>query len=141
MPRRLPPGCIEDRDRHGNVRIYYRSKGRAKVRLRGTPWTPEFMAEYDAAKTVGVHTQRKGITPGTWRWLCVRYFVECADYHRLDERTKRVRRGILEATFDEPISPSSPDSSATFRYRGSRQTRLKCCVTESLLSPKARTIA
>jgi hypothetical protein len=23
MPRRLPPGCIEDIDRHGNIRIYY----------------------------------------------------------------------------------------------------------------------
>ena len=50
MPRRLPPGCSEDRDRHGNVRIYYRPKGRPKVRLRGEPWTPGFMAAYEAAK-------------------------------------------------------------------------------------------
>jgi hypothetical protein len=50
IPRRLPPGCVEDRDRHGNIRTYYRVKGGAKVRLRGTPWTPGFMAEYDAAK-------------------------------------------------------------------------------------------
>ena len=49
MPRRLPAGCVEDRDRHGNIRIYYRVKGRPKVRLRGTPWTPEFMAAYDDA--------------------------------------------------------------------------------------------
>ena len=105
MPRRLPPGCIEDRDRHGNLRIYLRAKGRAKVRIRGTPFTPEFMAEYEAAKGGAEPTQRKGITPGTWRWLCVRYFAECADYLRLDARTKRVRRGILEATFDEPITP------------------------------------
>ena len=71
MPRRLPPGCIEDRDRHGNLRIYLRAKGRAKVRIRGTPFTPEFMAEYEAAKGGAEPTQRKGITPGTWRWLCV----------------------------------------------------------------------
>lgn len=107
MPRRLPPGCIEDRDRHRNIRIYFRAKGRAKVRIRGTPWTPEFMADYEAAKGEPVPTQRKGIIPGTWRWLCVRYFAECADYIRLDARTKRVRRGILEATFDEPIAPGS----------------------------------
>jgi integrase len=31
----------------------------------------------------------------------------CADYLRLDDRTRRVRRGILEATFDEPIAPGS----------------------------------
>ena len=51
MPRRLPPGCVEDRDRHGNIRVYYRTKNRPKVRLRGTPWTPEVHKfEYDAAK-------------------------------------------------------------------------------------------
>jgi integrase len=107
MPRRLPSGCVEDRDRHGNIRVYYRAKNRPKVRLRGTPWTREFMAEYDAAKGQTVPITSKGITPGTWRWLCVRYFAECADYLRLDDRTKRVRRGILEATFDEPIAPGS----------------------------------
>ena len=39
MPRRLPPGCIEDVDKKYNViRIYYRpKKGMKKIRLRGTP--------------------------------------------------------------------------------------------------------
>jgi integrase len=107
MPRRLPPGCIEDRDRHGNIRIYYRAKGRPKVRLRGTPWTPEFMAEYQAAKGEAAPTKAKGIASGTWRWLCTRYFAECAEYKRLDARTQHVRRQILEATYDEPITPVS----------------------------------
>jgi integrase len=66
------------------------------------------MAAYEAAKGVATEPSRKsGITTGTWRWLCVRYFAECADYLRLDDRMKRVRRGILEATFDEPIAPGS----------------------------------
>jgi hypothetical protein len=66
MPRRLPPGCVEDRDRHGNVRVYYRGKGRPKVRLRGTPWTTEFMAEYDAAKSAAaVPFSRLGAATGT----------------------------------------------------------------------------
>jgi hypothetical protein len=107
MPRRLPPGCIEDRDRHGNIRIYYRAKGRPKVRLRGTPWTLEFMAAYQAAKGEAAPTKAKGIASGTWRWLCTRYFAECAEYKRLDARTQRVRRQILEATYDEPITPVS----------------------------------
>jgi len=64
------------------------------------------MAEYEAAKGRAVPVTSK-IPSGTWRWLCVRYFAECADYRRLDDRTKRVRRGILEATFDEPIAPGS----------------------------------
>lgn len=106
MPRRLPKGCIEDRDRHGNVRIYYRVTGRPKVRLQGVPWTPDFMAQYDAAK--GVATPKvKGVTSGTWRWLCVKYFAECAEYKRLDARTQHVRRQILELTFDEKIRPDS----------------------------------
>ena len=107
MPRRLPPGCIEDRDRHGNIRIYYRAKGRLKVRLHGTPWTPDFMAQLGRAKTEAEPTVRNEITPGAWRWLCTKYFAECADYLRLDQRTKRVRRNIIEATFDEPIAPGS----------------------------------
>ena len=110
MPRRLPPGCIEDVHRHGNIRIYYRAKGRPKVRLRATPWTPEFMSEYDAAKgieAVVAASRSRAVIPGTWRWLCVRYFTECAEYKRLDPRTQHVRRMILEATFDEPIAPGS----------------------------------
>lgn len=108
MPRRLPPGCIEDTDRHGNVRIYYRAKGRPKARLRGTPWTPEFMAAYEAAKgTVTTPSRRSGIATGTWRWLCIRYFAECTDFKLLDPRTQYVRRAIIESTFDEPIAPNS----------------------------------
>lgn len=108
MPRRLPPGCVEDRDRHGNIRIYYRAKRKPKVRLRGTPWTAEFMAAYEAAKAETAPSLRKGINPGTWRWLCVKYFAECTDYKLLDEKTQRIRRWILEATYDEPIAPNSP---------------------------------
>jgi integrase len=109
MPRRLPSGCVEDRDRHGDIRVYYRAKGRPKVRLRGTPWTPEFMANYEAAKGVEFPTTDRSrcALPNTWRWLCIHYFGECADYKRLDARTQRVRRQILESTFDEPIAPKS----------------------------------
>ena len=109
MPRRLPPGCYEDTDRHGVIRIYYRAKGNPKkTRIRGVPWTPAFMAAYDAAKDQAVPAGGSGITSGTWRWLCVRYFSECAEFKRLDARTQHVRRQILEATFDEPIAPGSP---------------------------------
>ena len=111
MPRRLPPGCVEDRDRHGNIRIYYRAKGRAKVRLRGTPWTPEFTAEYEKAKKAAQAAPQGVLSrptlPNTWSWLCLRYFGECAEYKHLDPRTQRVRRLILEATFDESIRPDS----------------------------------
>jgi integrase len=108
MPRRLPPGCVEDRDRHGNVRIYYRAKGAPKVRLRGTPWTQEFMAEYETAKGAATDPSRNArIVTGTWRWLCIKYFSECPEYKRLDAQTQHVRRLILESTFGEPTAPGS----------------------------------
>jgi integrase len=65
------------------------------------------MAEYATARNNPSATPSNHITSGTWRWLCVKYFAECAEYLQLDERTKRVRRGVLEGTFDEPIAPGS----------------------------------
>jgi integrase len=67
------------------------------------------MTEYDAAKGSDFPTtgRSRAALSGTWRWLCVRYFAECAEYRRLDPRTQRVRRQILEGTFDEPIAPKS----------------------------------
>ena len=107
MPRRLPPGCVEDTDRHGNVRVYYRAQGMKKVRLRGVPWTPEFMAAYAEAQGNNATSTKAAIGAGTWRWLCVKYFSECPDFKRLDPRTRHVRRLILESTFNEPIAPGS----------------------------------
>jgi hypothetical protein len=133
MPRRLPKGCVEDHDRHGNIRIYFRARGRPKVRLRGVPWTPDFMAQYDAAKGVAA-PRAKGVTPGTWRWLCVKYFAECAEYKRLDVRTQHVRRQILEATFDEPIAPSSSKF-----FRGFPLSRMTADAVEVLRDRKIGT--
>jgi integrase len=106
MVRRLPPYCIEDVDKHDNVRVYYRIKGRPKVRLRGVPFTPSFMEQYEVAKGQVPAITNNAIT-GTWRWLCIKYFSEDANYKRIDKRTQRVRRRILESTFDEPIAPNS----------------------------------
>lgn len=39
---------VEDTDRHGNVRVYFRRNGK-KTRLLSTPGTPEFDAEYQQA--------------------------------------------------------------------------------------------
>jgi hypothetical protein len=40
---------VEDKDRHGNVRLYVRLPGKPKVRLRGIPGSEEFMTAYHAA--------------------------------------------------------------------------------------------
>lgn len=87
---------VEDTDRHGNVRIYYRKPGQKKVRLRGPIGSPEFLEDYDAAAAGRLHP-RGGpvIVGGSLRWLCVEYFKSAA-FQRLDPRTQYVRRGILE---------------------------------------------
>ena len=117
MPRRLPPGCYEDTDRHGVIRIYYRAKATPR-RLafavclgRQRLWRHTTTSQRPSRPDKG-----NGIAPGTWRWLCVHYFAECAEYKRLDARTQHVRRQILEATFDEPIAPGRRNSSANFRF-------------------------
>jgi integrase len=63
----------------------------------------------EAAKglEISAASRSRASIPRTWGWLCVKYFSESADYKRLDPQTRRVRRLILEATFDEPIAPGS----------------------------------
>lgn len=90
---------VEDTDRHGNVRVYYRRKGR-KIRLPDTIGSPEFLAAYKRAasgppKTKAKITRVGKIVPGSVRALCRDYY-KSAMYMELDPRTQKVRRGILE---------------------------------------------
>ena len=116
-----------DVDRHGNVRLYFRRrKGEQKIRIRAAPGTPAFQAEYDAARAVAesaawrIEDTTESSSPqlslpkqGTYRLLCVQYFSS-ADFRRLDPRTQRVRRSILESTFNEPIAPGKLETFADF---------------------------
>jgi integrase len=113
MPRRLPRYCVEDVDRHGNIRIYFRRHGR-KTRLSGTPWTDEFMAAYDEAKAgsfaspAAPRPERRKVLPGTWRALCQDYLGRSGEYRTLEPSTREAYRRTLESTYDESIKPGSP---------------------------------
>ena len=90
---------VEDTDRHGNVRVYLRRHGRKK-RLRATPGTEAFMAEYHAARAEidgapAETSKRATIKPGSLRWLSARY-VQSPDFKRLSKSTRRVRKAILD---------------------------------------------
>ncbi len=114
MPRRLPKYCVEDVDRHGNVRVYLRRNGR-KIRIVGTPWTEPFMAAYAAAMQTmqrpeieaGERVEIKRSAPGTLRWLGEQYFAGCADYLALEPSTRDGYRRSLEGAWEEPIEPGS----------------------------------
>jgi hypothetical protein len=50
------------------------------------------MTECEAAKGDKAPVETAVVTPGTWRWLCVRSFTEGTKYERLDKRTQHFRR-------------------------------------------------
>lgn len=90
---------VEDTDRHGNVRLYYRRHGR-KVRLRGPAGSPEFLTDYKEAAAGILEATKKEqgvghVVPRSIRWLCVQYY-KSAMFRELDPRTQKVRRAILE---------------------------------------------
>lgn len=91
---------VEDTDRHGNVRIYFRRRGQPKVRLSAAPGTPEFDIEYLIAfnrePPASKETLHAADTKGTLRWLCHQYFGS-ATYQELGAETRKARRKILEA--------------------------------------------
>lgn len=89
---------VRDTDRHGNVRVYLRQPGKPKVRLYTEPGTDAFDAEYRAAvnaKPKKPAPQLGKVLPGSVDALCIAYY-KSAEFRRMDERTQRVRRQILD---------------------------------------------
>jgi integrase len=107
------PFVHADTDRHGTVRIYFRRRlGAPKVRLRAPSGTPEFFAEYKAALEAGEKPDTS-VKSRTYRWLMIQY-LRSSEFRSLDPRTQRTRRGLLEATCIEPISPGAKEKFADF---------------------------
>lgn len=91
---------VEDTDRHGNVRRYFRQKGKPKIRLHAAPGTAEFHEEYAdalAGKTKPAETPEKRPTakPSSFRWLCAEYY-DTPEFKRMDKSTRGRRRTILD---------------------------------------------
>ncbi len=94
------PYILRDKDRHGNVRIYFRKRGLKKIRLPGKIGSKEFIAAYNdalnektpVAKPSAVSRESK---KGSMRELVVAYYTS-AEYKALDLRTKSVRRRALD---------------------------------------------
>ena len=105
------PYLVEDVDRHGNVRLYVRMRGRSKIRIREPVGSPPFLQAYDAAvKALKDGTAKspktRGPNPGTLAWLA-REYEKSFEFKKLDPRSQRVRRAILEACCAEPTKPGS----------------------------------
>jgi integrase len=80
-----------DRDRHGNLRYYFRRPGKPKVRLRGLPGSEEFMAAYKAALSEASQAKSEK----TFEWLCARYY-KSTDFRALEDSTQRRKRTVLD---------------------------------------------
>lgn len=104
---------VEDMDRHGNVRSYVRIPGRRKVRIRGLPWSDEFMAQYQEAIAgqSEVPRQARAAQRGSFRWLCQRYYAS-GTFKGLDGSTQAWRRRALdkicETHADKPVALMQP---------------------------------
>jgi integrase len=107
----------KDRDRHGNVRYYFRRTGK-KTRISARPGTLEFQIEYEALLKTSTTSQRvpkpeDAPRTGTYRWLCEQY-LRSTDFKQLDPKTQHVRRQVLEHTWTEPIGPNAKETFADF---------------------------
>jgi len=120
---------VEDVDRHGNVRVYVRRNGQ-KTRLRAEIGSPEFVVEYRAA-LAELEGKREGerervmavASQGSLRWLVEKYYG-CAEFKQLEERTRRVRRGILDRLCEAASKPGgTPHGQKPFARMESRHVR------------------
>lgn len=112
--RKLPKYCSEETDKRDTSYIYFRRPGMNKVRLHGSPWSPDFMAQYTDAMKAYAALSKSSPAPmlvpvkhGTWRWLCEGYLTAKADC--LAKGTHDTRRRILRSTYEEPVNPKRPD--------------------------------
>jgi integrase len=110
---------VEDTDRHGNVRLYFRRKGQAKVRLRDPPGSEEFMKAYRGLLERTAQPTRPGEhlpkEKTTLSWL-IKSYLGSAEFGRLDDRTRRVRRQLLDNLCQEPITAGSSITIGSLPY-------------------------
>lgn len=92
---------VEDVDRHGNIRVYFRKPGQPKIRLHERPGTKAFDQEYQRAFQGEIAVPEKKakrvmLTPtGTISWLIQQYYGS-AQFKALSPLTKKARQVTLD---------------------------------------------
>ncbi|CCE11551.1 putative Phage integrase family protein [Bradyrhizobium sp. STM 3843] len=96
---KLPHGCKRYVDHTGVVRTYYRHTS-PPTPLPGLPWSPEFMAAYEAAKARGdrvgpVIIGASRTMPGTVNAALVKYYSS-DEFKNMTKDVRQQNRGYLE---------------------------------------------
>lgn len=111
------PYLMQDRDRHGNVRVYVRRHGR-KVRINEPMGSPAFARAYSEAVDALDHPEGcKGRSefqrapPGTLGWLAAQYFGS-RQFTGLDAKSQSTRRLVIEECLREPPRPGAKSTMA-----------------------------
>jgi integrase len=95
---KLPKFVQQFIDRHGKPRFYVRRPGCKRVPLPGLPWSPTFMAAYEAATGDAPKQLEMGAgrtLPGTVNALVVSYY-RSDNWNGLAAETQKTRRRIIE---------------------------------------------
>ncbi len=94
---RKPPKWVHGfADRHGKARWYFRRPGFCRTPLPGLPWSPEFMAAYEAALGgIPKPIAKERVASGSLHALALLYYAS-ADFQTLRPSTRSIYRGIIE---------------------------------------------
>lgn len=95
MPRRwLPDNVTQYKDRHGKARYRFRKRGLPTYSFRHAPGTPEFMVEYEQART-GKADKPERFAPFTYDAL-IASFYRTPKWLEMRPSSQATYRGIIE---------------------------------------------
>src|SRR5215472_11220750 len=126
-------------DAEGRPHCYFRRRGFPRVPLKGLPWSPSFMAEYEKAMSGARTAIGAGrVKPGSVAAVIAEYFDSQQFFTSKRPGTQRMRRGILErfraAYGERPFAslPGGMDRSATRHQAAARGALLARDLTLAL---------
>jgi len=127
---------VEDRDRHGNVRVYFR-RGGPKIRIREEVGSPAFAKRYEElCATAPVQAVAHALPRSeTFEGLWEAYRRSAAFTQDLDESTQRTRTNLIEGMLNEPIYPGAPET-----FRGFPKARITLATLQILRDRKGRAL-
>jgi len=98
MPPARPPFLLREVTRHGKVKWYVRVGKGPRIRVPA-PGTPDFDAEYEAARSGEPKRKRGAPAAGSLSWLIARY-RETNAWTGLSMATRRQRENIFRQVIE-----------------------------------------